>query len=146
MIGEPQSPQDIKSHNQLKNLIKARDLDTLADLAAKLHRADPYAPAEDFRGVLERAADGGDVELLRCLLKTSCGGHRRVCELAARNGHLACLMVAQDHACPWDEKTCRVSAMEGHLKCLQYAHQNGCPWDSGVCTVAARGGRATSTA
>jgi len=49
---------------------------------------------------------------------------------AADRGNLAMVKYCVDNGCPMDGFACEYAAKEGHLDVLKYLHENDCPWDS----------------
>jgi len=88
--------------------------------------------------ILEAAAEGGRIDILRSANDRKCRWSTGVCAAAARGGHVACLDYLHTNGCPWNEDTCEAAAEQGHLDCLEYAHTNGCAWDTSQCIRVAR--------
>ena len=86
------------------------------------------------------AASGGFLEILKWARKNNCPWNEETCNAAAKGGFTQVLKFARDNDCPWSDVTCSSAATGGHLSTLQFARKNGCTWDSVTCTKAATGG------
>jgi hypothetical protein len=116
----------------------------------------------DYR-TINRAAEQGNLEMVKYCVANECPIDERACAEAAENGHLECLKYLREEAkAPWDWETatsaarnghlhileylverkyneyiayaCEFAAEEGHLDCLKYLHEFAkAPWDS--CSV-----------
>ncbi|AGO85343.1 Ankyrin repeat domain containing protein [Pandoravirus salinus] len=74
----------------------------------------------------EAAADGGHLDVLRCLREAGCPWTSAVCRNAAAGGHLDVLAYAHENGCPWNVDTCRAARAGRHDDCLTYALRHGC--------------------
>jgi hypothetical protein len=63
----------------------------------------------------------------------NCDWDRRTIERAAEHGNLAMVKYCVENGCPMDEDACWCAAQYGHLDVLKYLHENDCPWDSDTC-------------
>jgi hypothetical protein len=63
------------------------------------------------------------------------------CAKAAEGGNVAVLRWLRGYGCVWDTAVCDAAARFGHTALLQWAWENKCPYDSNVLLHAARGGR-----
>jgi len=63
----------------------------------------------------------------------NCDWDRRTIERAAEHGNLAMVKYCVENGCPMDEYACWCAAQYGHLDVLKYLHENDCPWDSDTC-------------
>lgn len=88
-----------------------------------------------------RAAESGNLEMLKWARRLGCPWDKRICELAAEGGHLEVLKWARHEGCPWDGLTCAYAARGGHLDVLKWATENGCPWDQRTLEWAAENGQ-----
>jgi hypothetical protein len=52
---------------------------------------------------------------------------------AADQGNLAMVKYCVDNGCYMHSNACYCAAQKGHLDVLKYLHENDCPWDSGAC-------------
>ena len=84
-----------------------------------------------------RAAQNGEIVLLRWARANGCAWGPDTCEYAAGAGHLEILQWARTQVppCPWNKDTYLRALIGGHLETLQWAHANGCPLDDTDCTV-----------
>ena len=90
---------------------------------------------EGFRWLISQGKDWEDV------LWNSCYERRYiVCEKAAQAGQLEVLKWTRARGCEWNAATCTRAAGGGHLEVLQWARANGCEWDWRTCAFAAEGG------
>ena len=105
-----------------------------------------YSFESHFKPVEYRAAESGQLRILRWLYRRDNIWIVDVCCIAVRNGHLACLQYAHEHGCPWNKNTCMYAARNGHLACLAYAHEHGCMWDKDTCKYAELYGHLTCLA
>ena len=110
-------------------------------------------------GTINRAAEHGNLEMVKYCVANECPIDAFACANAALEGHLECLKYLREEAkAPWDRKTahwaarnghlhileylverkydkydevpCRWAAMNGHLDCLKYLHETAkAPWD-----------------
>ena len=110
-------------------------------------------------GTIKRAAEQGNLEMVKYCVANECPIDVEACACAARYGHLECLKyLRQEAKAPWDSSTasraaenghlhileylverkfdqyskyaCRNAAENGHLDCLQYLHETAkAPWD-----------------
>ena len=108
---------------------------------------------------INRAAEQGNLEMVKYCVANKCPIGTGACANAAENGHLACLKYLHEKAkAPWDRRTahwaalnghlhileylverkfdqfgeftCMDAAMRGHLDCLKYLHETAkAPWD-----------------
>jgi ankyrin repeat protein len=75
------------------------------------------------------AAGGGDLTILKWLIKNNYGVNNLVCMFAARFGHLDVLQWLRKHNYTWDDSVAIESAYGGHLEVLQWAIANGCSYN-----------------
>ena len=87
-----------------------------------------------------RAVKGGHLEVIQWLRARGCPWDEWTCSSAAGAGHLGILRWAREQGCPWNEFTCSAAAIRGYLNVLQWAREEKCPWDEDVCSYAAAGG------
>ena len=110
-------------------------------------------------GTIYRAAEQGNLEMVKYCVANECPIDAIACEYAAKNGHLEILKYLHEEAkAPWDEYTatwaagkgqlhileylverkydeydmlaCERAAKSGHLDCLKYLHETAkAPWD-----------------
>ena len=97
-----------------------------------------YLPSEN---TLARAAEHGNMDVIRFLCKHKCPWTSMACSEAAKEGHLDVLKYLREKWCPWDERASAWAVKSGRLEVLKYLRENGCPWDVRVCRIAAGHGR-----
>jgi len=115
---------------------------------------------------INRAAEQGNLEMVKHCVANKCPIGTGACANAAENGHLECLKYLHEEAnAPWDlgtaiwaaenghlhileylverkydqysTRVCWEAAENGHLDCLQYLHETAkAPWDSAAVRVA----------
>jgi len=117
-------------------------------------------------GTIYRAAEQGNLEMVKYCVANECPIDAIACEYAAKNGHLEILKYLHEEAkAPWgsdtaagaalnghlhileylverkydqyDEIACFWAAMDGHLDCLKYLRETAkAPWDEDAVRVA----------
>ena len=80
--------------------------------------------------VLNAAAYGGHLNIVKFLIKKGCEMNKTTCYLSALGNHLHCLKYAYDNNCPWDFKTLSNAAIINSLECMKFAFENGCKFVS----------------
>ena len=111
-------------------------------------------------GTINRAAEYGNLEMVKYCVANECPINVLACAYAAKNGHLECLEYLREEVkAPWDfrtaswaaakdplhileylverkydkydERACMWAAVNGHLDCLKHLHETAkAPWDS----------------
>ena len=102
---------------------------------------------------MERAAEGGDLDLMRWIHAHGCPWDDSVLFYALLHGHLDLCRWARSHGCSWDASSMEGAlagvAERGQLDLLKYARQDGFPWNTelyvnsaleGAKTVYGKGG------
>ena len=70
---------------------------------------------------INRAAEYGNLEMVKYCIANECPIDVEACACAAENGHLACLKYLHEKAkAPWDRRTAHWAALNGHLHILEY--------------------------
>jgi len=74
----------------------------------------------DYR-TINRAAEQGNLEMVKYCVANECPIDEDACAFAARNGDLECLKYLREEAkAPWDSDTANGAALNGHLHILEY--------------------------
>jgi hypothetical protein len=72
-------------------------------------------------GTINRAAEQGNLEMVKYCVANKCPIRTGACALAAENGHLECLKYLHEEVkAPWDATTAYRAAENGHLHMLEY--------------------------
>ena len=54
--------------------------------------------------------------------------NKRVMEMAAYGGNLELVRWLRGEGCSWDKWACEYAIRKGHVEVLRWARENGCPW------------------
>ena len=77
---------------------------------------------------INRAAEQGNLEMVKYCVANECPIDWNACAYAARNGHLECLKCLREEAnAPWDSSVLYRAHAKKHLECLRYAVEKKCP-------------------
>ena len=91
--------------------------------------------------VMQCAALGGNLALVKWLRGEGCGLSTMICMGAAQGGHLQVVKWLQAHGCQWHPHACFLAAKHGRLEVLRWALANGFDLGGGACAFhAAMGG------
>ena len=72
-------------------------------------------------GTINRAAEKGNLEMIKYCVAKKCPINRWACAEAAVNGHLECLKYLREEVkATWDSRTASFAAANGHLHILEY--------------------------
>ena len=72
-------------------------------------------------GTINRAAEYGNLEMVKYCVAKKCPINVLACAYAAKNGHLECLKYLREEVkAPWDFRTASWAAAKGHLHILEY--------------------------
>ena len=93
-------------------------------------------------GTINRAAEQGNLEMVKYCVANECRIDEYACAWAAGNGHLECLKYLREEVkAPWDWYTATRAAKYGHLHILEYLVERKFDQDSGfACCTAAKHG------
>jgi hypothetical protein len=93
-------------------------------------------------GTINRAAEQGNLEMVKYCVANECPIDERACAEAAENGHLECLKYLREEAkAPWDSDTVYLAAANGHLHILEYlVERKYYEFDVSACWCAAMNG------
>jgi len=93
-------------------------------------------------GTINRAADQGNLEMVKYCVANDCPINEWACALAAQNGHLEILKYLREEAkAPWGEYTASWAAANGHLHILEYlVERKFDKYSELACTRAAKNG------
>jgi len=70
---------------------------------------------------INRAAEQGNLEMVKYCVANECPIGAYACAFAASNGHLECLKYLHEEVkAPWDSDTASFAALNGHLHILEY--------------------------
>jgi len=112
-----------------------------ADLAIYLDEHEKSWPMD----ACEVAAENGNLEILKYILRTKLGGLSELtADRSANGGHAACLQFAyeNDGRGPYDGDHAGRCASDGHVACLEYLHTLGLVKDrDDLCSKAAKFGQ-----
>jgi len=91
---------------------------------------------------INRAAEQGNLELVKYCVANECHIDENACAWAAENGHLECLKYLREEAkAPWDWETAAWAAKNGHLHILEYlVERKYDQYDTWACWEAAEYG------
>ena len=91
---------------------------------------------------IHRAAEQGNLEMLKYCVANECPINERACACAAENGHLEVLKYLREEAkAPWDSRTASWAAGSGHLHILEYlVERKYDEYDEEACWEAAENG------
>lgn len=90
---------------------------------------------------MDRAAAGGNEDLVMWLFINGCQWGMDVFSNAARVGHIEYMEFLKHHNCPWSSETLGWAANAGNIQCMVWLRLNGCPLDGDTLDLAAGGGR-----
>ena len=77
---------------------------------------------------INRAAEQGNLEMVKYCVANKCPIDEFACAFAAGNGHLECLKYLREEAkAPWDSMVLYQAYENEHLECLRYAVEKKCP-------------------
>ena len=93
-------------------------------------------------GTINRAAEKGNLEMIKYCVAKKCPINRWACAEAAVNGHLECLKYLREEVkAPWDDLTASWAALKGHLHILEYlVERKYDKYSVSACELAARNG------
>ena len=93
-------------------------------------------------GTINRAAEKGNLEMIKYCVAKKCPINRWACAEAAVNGHLECLKYLREEVkAPWDDLTASWAALKGHLHILEYlVERKYDKYSVFACELAARNG------
>ena len=93
-------------------------------------------------GTINRAAEKGNLEMVKYCVAKKCPINRWACAEAAVNGHLECLKYLREEVkAPWDDLTASWAALKGHLHILEYlVERKYDKYSVSACELAARNG------
>ena len=93
-------------------------------------------------GTINRAAEQGNLEMIKYCVAKKCPIKRLACAEAAVNGHLECLKYLREEVkAPWDDLTASWAALKGHLHILEYlVERKYDKYSVSACELAARNG------
>ena len=93
-------------------------------------------------GTINRAAEYGNLEMVKYCVANECPINVLACAYAAKNGHLECLKYLREEAkAPWDDLTADWAAKMGHLHVLEYlVERKYDQFDVSACWFAAENG------
>jgi hypothetical protein len=78
-------------------------------------------------GTINRAAEQGNLEMVKYCVANECPFNEWACTNAAENGHLECLKYLREEAkATWDSRTASFAAAKGHLHILEYLVERKC--------------------
>ncbi|CAL6331824.1 unnamed protein product [Bathycoccus prasinos] len=90
---------------------------------------------------MRRAAEQGNLEMVKYCVANECPINGWACAEAAGNGHLELLKwIREEKKCRWDEWTINMAAEKGNLEMVKYCVANECPIDAIACAKAAKNG------
>jgi len=94
-------------------------------------------------GTITRAAEQGNLEMVKYCVANQCPIDAYVCESAALNGHLEILKYLREEVkAPWDSSTAVCAAQSGHLHILEYlVERKYDQFDTWACKNAAMNGQ-----
>ena len=93
-------------------------------------------------GTINRAAEQGNLEMVKYCFANECPIDALACAFAAKSGHLECLKYLREEAkAPWDFLTATWAAKNGHLHILEYlVERKFDKYSEFACTRAAKYG------
>ena len=93
-------------------------------------------------GTINRAAEHGNLEMVKYCVANECPIDAFACANAALEGQLECLKYLREEAkAPWDSVTAYFAAQNGHLHILEYlVERKFDKYDARACMLAARNG------
>jgi hypothetical protein len=93
-------------------------------------------------GTINRAAEHGNLEMVKYCVANECPIDKWACACAAENGHLACLKYLHEEVkALWDYGTAAWAAHNGHLHILEYlVERKYDKFDEDACAYAAKYG------
>ena len=91
---------------------------------------------------INRAAEQGNLEMVKYCVANKCYIGERACAEAAENGHLEVLKYLREEVkAPWDSDTAEWAAKYGHLHILEYlVERKYDEYDAWTCAYAAKNG------
>ena len=92
-------------------------------------------------GTINRAAEQGNLEMVKYCVANECPIDKNACTNAASEGHLECLKYLREEAkAPWDWRTATCAAGNGHLHILEYLVEREHDQCEYACEYAAKNG------
>ncbi|CCO17136.1 PREDICTED: similar to predicted protein [Bathycoccus prasinos] len=92
-------------------------------------------------GTINRAAEQGNLEMVKYCVANECPISTLTCAKAAGDGHLEVLKYLREEAkAPWGPETAAWAAKNGHLYILEYLVEREFQFDEGACQLAAKNG------
>jgi hypothetical protein len=102
------------------------DSETIYSLSYGLDFIKRLWPIVNKKQIINNAAKGGYLEVLKWAKEQGCDWDSYTCAYAAAGGHLETLVWAREHGCDWNSDTCSSAAKGGHLETLIWARAQGC--------------------
>jgi ankyrin repeat protein len=84
------------------------------------------------RTYISYAAQYGNLDVMKWLLKNKCPWDERAFCHAAFHGDIGNMKWMHQNGCPWDETTFTEAARNGNIDNMKWLVEKGCPWDEGT--------------
>ena len=119
---------------ELKERFKVREMSSISTLEVAWENRDRCGRLTDERYFCSEVAGTNKLELLKWAREEKkCEWDGRTINRAAEQGNLEMVKYCVANECPIDENACANAAENGHLECLKYLREEAkAPWDSGL--------------